>query len=208
MDNTRRFGWKVKSLPRVGFIDPARDKSMDFGFVDPALVVRAVHLIPDATSGWCSNGISQPSLARPQVENADYTDCAYFHVNVFADRDMFMRYRGGAVGHKSIRSAVDHFLTDRDSVDTRYRQDSAKKSAQEQLHEDGIQDPVQLQNNEDRAEWRNPDGTTEDDDYNYREEEEESEEARIARRSREEESQHDMDLEDGDEWASFGLARF
>lgn len=51
MDNTRRFGWKVKSLPRVGFIDPARDKSMDFGFLDPALVVRAVHLIPDETSG-------------------------------------------------------------------------------------------------------------------------------------------------------------
>lgn len=172
-------------------------------------------------------------LARPQDENGDYTDCAYFHVNVyvislpeqgssyivliiiavitrFADRDMFMRYRGGAVGHESIRSAVNHFLTDRDLVDTRYCQESAKKSAQEQLHEDGIQHPVQLQNDDDRAEWRNPDGNAEDDDYNYREEEEESEEAQMARRQREEENyQQNMDFDgDGDEWASFGLARF
>ena len=122
---------------------------------------------------------------------------------------MFMRYRGGAVGHESIRDAVDHFLTDRDSIDTRYRQDSAKKSAQEQLHEDGIQHPVQLQNDDDRAEWRNPDGTAEDDDYNYREEEEEIEEVQVARRRNEEESQQDMDFDvDEDELAPFGFAQF
>jgi hypothetical protein len=65
-------------------------------------------------------------------------------------------------------------------------------------------------NDDEREEWRNPDGNAEDDDHNYREEEDESEEAQMARRRREEENyQQDIDFDaDGDEWVSFNLARF
>ena len=31
----------------------------------------------------------------------------------FVDRDMFMRFRGGGIGHKPTREATDHFLKDR-----------------------------------------------------------------------------------------------
>lgn len=39
----------------------------------------------------------------------------------FVDRDMFMRYRGGAPGHVATSSATNYFLQDRDDVDLRYQ---------------------------------------------------------------------------------------
>ena len=81
MDGTsRKFGWEAKNLPRVGFIDPKRDTTMAFGFVDPTLVLRAVHLIPDETGRRSHNGIPQSKLARPNSE--DGMDWNYFFVNV------------------------------------------------------------------------------------------------------------------------------
>lgn len=39
------------------------------------------------------------------------------YLHSFVDRDMMMRYRGGGVGHTSIRDATDWFLNDRDNLD-------------------------------------------------------------------------------------------
>ena len=43
-DLTPRPGWKAKRLIRLGFV-PGNDKTA-FGFLDPAQVIRSIHLIP------------------------------------------------------------------------------------------------------------------------------------------------------------------
>jgi hypothetical protein len=57
------FGFRAKHLPRLSFVDEAADGTAAFGFVDPANVVREVHLIPDEDSGRNDRGLG-PSLVR------------------------------------------------------------------------------------------------------------------------------------------------
>ncbi|PPR06562.1 hypothetical protein CVT24_001550 [Panaeolus cyanescens] len=129
------YGWKAKNLPQVGFIDIAVDDSPGFGFINPTQIIRAVHLIPDQSKGKSSNGLFYPtSLARQYTDDKEL-DWNYFFVNFFVDRDMFMRYRGGSVGHLAVRGAVDHFLNDRDEIDYRYIQ-RQEVGAEEGVHED------------------------------------------------------------------------
>ncbi|KAF9032603.1 hypothetical protein BJ165DRAFT_1604790 [Panaeolus papilionaceus] len=94
-----KFGWKARRLPRVGFVDDSDDDPMaspTFGFIDPANVIRAVHLIP-AFHHEHTKGVTS---------------------SLFADRDMVMRFRGGGVGHKSTQEATNRFLDDRPTGDT------------------------------------------------------------------------------------------
>ncbi|KAG2029599.1 hypothetical protein BDR03DRAFT_808121, partial [Suillus americanus] len=93
---TAPTGWAAKRLPRVGFYD-GNDESA-FGFLDPDLVVRGVQLIP-AFRHLCTTALLGPSIARQAADNDK--DWDWYCVNMFIDRDMFMRFRGGAVGHKS-----------------------------------------------------------------------------------------------------------
>ncbi|KAG8894350.1 hypothetical protein FRB99_001341 [Tulasnella sp. 403] len=55
-------------------------------------------LIVSAFSHGLSTELLQPSFGRDS-ENGDHT---YYYVNRFVDRDMSMRYRGGAVGHTDL----------------------------------------------------------------------------------------------------------
>ncbi|KAJ3557384.1 hypothetical protein NP233_g11755 [Leucocoprinus birnbaumii] len=118
LDKTHKYGWKAKHYPMVGFL--GSDDNAPFGFVNPRHVLRAVHIIPafhfgraDHTSAIHS--IMPPTLARrPEDGDEDYV-CYY--VNMFPDRDIVMRFRGGGVGHKSTRHATNYFLEDRDSQD-------------------------------------------------------------------------------------------
>ncbi len=117
-------GWKTRRLHRVGFIasqDPAA-----YGFLDPALVIRTVHLIPAFELGRTTEYLSGP-VTRPA--ELKYSEWRQFYVNPcvplnirisylitlnrFVDRDMFMRFRGGGVGHKSTREATNQCLQDR-----------------------------------------------------------------------------------------------
>ncbi|KAF9033835.1 hypothetical protein BJ165DRAFT_1615947 [Panaeolus papilionaceus] len=116
-----RFGWKARKLPRIGFVDGTDDDplaSPPFGFIDPAHVIRSVHLIPAFHHGHTSGLLGPSALAR--LSEDDQADWNFFYVNVFADRDMVMRFRGGGVGHHSTRQATDRFLTDRPSNDTHW----------------------------------------------------------------------------------------
>lgn len=72
-------GWKGKRLHRVGFVDEARDKTPAFGFLDPAEVIRGVHLIPVFHLNKSNNGIPE-TIARP--ESDDGLDWNYFHVKM------------------------------------------------------------------------------------------------------------------------------
>ncbi|KAA1479425.1 hypothetical protein DENSPDRAFT_862027 [Dentipellis sp. KUC8613] len=90
-------GWQAQRLPRIGFV-PSSDPDA-FGFLDPQDVIRAAHLIPAFHHGHTEELLPGPSIARPKGDDADWQ---YFYVNIFVDRDMFMRFRGGGVGHKGL----------------------------------------------------------------------------------------------------------
>ncbi|KAJ7053405.1 hypothetical protein C8F01DRAFT_926282, partial [Mycena amicta] len=83
-------------LPKVGFV-PDSDPYA-FGFLDPNLVIRAAHLVPDFNSGQTNYLLDtlDETIARSPGETADYQS---FYVNIFPDRDMIMRYVGGGIGH-------------------------------------------------------------------------------------------------------------
>lgn len=110
--NNYQSGWKVKRLHRLGFI-PA-DEPGAFGFLDPRHLIRGVHLIPAFAYGR-TDGLLPPSIARLLHENNE--DWKFYYVNMFVDRDMFMRFRGGGVGHRSTRNATQTFCNDRDPLD-------------------------------------------------------------------------------------------
>ncbi|KAF8556416.1 hypothetical protein OG21DRAFT_1437003 [Imleria badia] len=98
MDSNYLAGWDAKRLYRLQFFE--KDRSSDaFGFMDPDLVIRGVHLIPGFGYGETNNYLDQ-SFVR-QADSGSNTDWRYFYVNIFVDRDMFMRFCGGGVGHKA-----------------------------------------------------------------------------------------------------------
>ncbi|TRM55908.1 hypothetical protein BD626DRAFT_587637 [Schizophyllum amplum] len=112
-DDKHVSGWKAKRLHRVGF-EPGNSESA-FGFIDPADVVRAAHLVPAFAQGQTTALLSAPStLARRRDEEGK--DYQRYYINMFADRDMFMRYRGGGLGHKLAPRSTQIFMDDRDDA--------------------------------------------------------------------------------------------
>ncbi|KIJ06917.1 hypothetical protein PAXINDRAFT_19881 [Paxillus involutus ATCC 200175] len=110
VQNTNDLG--LETTPRIGFFEG--DDPSAFGFLDPKAVIRGVHLIPAFTYGRTAD-LLQPSIIRQPVDGD--TDWDWYYVNIFVDRDMFMRFRGGGVGHKPIRNAAQCLLEDRDELD-------------------------------------------------------------------------------------------
>ncbi|KAH9931348.1 uncharacterized protein B0H18DRAFT_1116505 [Fomitopsis serialis] len=83
-------------LPRVSFLPSTSPDA--FGFIDPADVLRASHLIPGFHYGRTFSLLG-PSLARNVAG-----DWRYYYVNRFVDRDIVMRYVGLGVGHLTCRA--------------------------------------------------------------------------------------------------------
>ncbi|THU84525.1 hypothetical protein K435DRAFT_870175 [Dendrothele bispora CBS 962.96] len=112
-DMTYRCGWEAKRLPRVQFL-PSDDENA-FGFVDPNTVIRGCHLIPGFAHGYTSEYLSFPdSVGRvPRLTMQglviDEEDWKYYYVGIAVDRDMWMRYRGGGVGHTTTRQFTRDF---------------------------------------------------------------------------------------------------
>lgn len=117
LDSNFNAGWDAKRLYRVQFFE--NDRSGDaFGFIDPNLVVRGVHLIPAFAYGETDNP-EHPLGARLQDVDWRYsyvnmyvsirtTSAKPNHYYRFVDRDMFMRFRGGGIGHKATRDWDQH----------------------------------------------------------------------------------------------------
>ncbi|KAF8551580.1 hypothetical protein OG21DRAFT_1374859, partial [Imleria badia] len=91
-------GFRARRLPKVGFLH--EDNPDAFGFLNPDNVIRGVHLISSFANGLTEELLG-PSFIRP-IEN-DNKDWCLFDVNIFADRDMFMRFRGSGIGHVASR---------------------------------------------------------------------------------------------------------
>jgi hypothetical protein len=78
-DMQHKAGWLAKHLHRVGFIDASVPDTAAFGFLDPAEVIRAAHLIPAFHYGRTTELLA-PSIARHfDAENNE--DYRYYYVN-------------------------------------------------------------------------------------------------------------------------------
>ncbi|KAH9021904.1 hypothetical protein EDB85DRAFT_2152096 [Lactarius pseudohatsudake] len=69
-----------------------------------------VHLIPDFCSGRTTELLSGRSLAI-QTHHPD-GEYKQYYIAIFSDRDLFMRYRGGGVGHLGTRQCNEFLLAD------------------------------------------------------------------------------------------------
>jgi hypothetical protein len=79
-DFTPEPGWKAKRLLRLGFV-PGNDGSA-FGFLDPAQVIRAIHLIPAFAWGHTSKYLSgQRSVIARGLKDPD-NDWQLYYVNM------------------------------------------------------------------------------------------------------------------------------
>ena len=70
--------WAAKRLPRVGFYESSDPSA--FGFLDPELIIRGVHLIPAFTYGKTSQLLLQHSIAH-RASDKD-KDWEWFYVNM------------------------------------------------------------------------------------------------------------------------------
>lgn len=111
-----RYGFKAARLPKIGFVPQSDQRA--FGFLDPSLIVRGSHLIPAFAGGRTTELLAnQYTAARPPGETDDWVafyvnmyvqelglhshphSCVFEFILSFVDRDMFMRYLGGGIGH-------------------------------------------------------------------------------------------------------------
>ena len=77
-DNGYHAGWKAHRLPWLSFVESDFGLSA-FGFIDPHLVVRRVHLIP----GFGYGGIRDPSESQGQEVEDDPSDYYFlYYINM------------------------------------------------------------------------------------------------------------------------------
>ncbi|KZP03324.1 hypothetical protein FIBSPDRAFT_1055351 [Athelia psychrophila] len=109
-DTTHKSGSKAKRLCRIAFDD---DEDYAFGFLDPKEIIRAVHLIPAFAHGRSGDALGPSLIRHPREKDEDWN---FYYVSRWVDRDMFMRFRGGGVGHRYAR-AFEHQLGEMAEMD-------------------------------------------------------------------------------------------
>ncbi|KIJ58068.1 hypothetical protein HYDPIDRAFT_103322 [Hydnomerulius pinastri MD-312] len=104
-DSNFPSGFTAKRPHRLEYFD--QNDPDAFGFVNPDSVIRGVHLIPAFAHG-STQELLGPSCVRRHKETEGWDwDWKSLYVNIFVDRDMFMRFRGGGIGHKATRDWDD-----------------------------------------------------------------------------------------------------
>ncbi|KAK6985044.1 GLOBIN domain-containing protein [Favolaschia claudopus] len=97
----------AKRLYRVGFVpmdESAPDAAAAFGFLDPAQILRAAHIIPAFARGR-TDSLLPPSIGR-QFDAENDEDYNFYYINRFPDRDMFMRFSPHSIGHRFTRKVT------------------------------------------------------------------------------------------------------
>jgi hypothetical protein len=114
-----RHGFRLARLPKIGFVQSSDYYA--FTFLDPAQVIRGVHLIPAFMEERTSSLLPVPKSAARILKPDEQDDWVNFYVNMqvnsyftkhgfvltpnderlcrFLDRDMLMRHFGYGVGH-------------------------------------------------------------------------------------------------------------
>ncbi|KAJ8074150.1 hypothetical protein PM082_012442 [Marasmius tenuissimus] len=89
------------------------DNEAAFSFLEPDAVIRASHLIPQFSAGKTNDLLetTSPTAARLAGETDDWVN---YYVNIFVDRDMFMRYHGGGIGHLDTGLSCQAYEADAD----------------------------------------------------------------------------------------------
>ncbi|KAF9019580.1 hypothetical protein BDZ89DRAFT_924735, partial [Hymenopellis radicata] len=96
LDEARPAGFVHRRLYQVGFAD-ANDPEA-FAFVSPDNGLRAVQLVPNFVRRKTNNKLYKSIARRPSEGDLDWFR---FYVNSFVDRDMFHRFTGNGIGHRS-----------------------------------------------------------------------------------------------------------
>ncbi|KAF8997807.1 hypothetical protein BDZ89DRAFT_1148399 [Hymenopellis radicata] len=96
--------FRPSSLYQVGFAD-ANDPEA-FAFVSPDNGLRAVQLVPNFVRRKTNNKLYKSIARRPSEGDLDWFR---FYVNSFVDRDMFHRFTGNGIGHRSTYQATKIF---------------------------------------------------------------------------------------------------
>ncbi|KAJ1299700.1 hypothetical protein OPQ81_005390 [Rhizoctonia solani] len=88
-------GWEVCRLDRVFYGKCRNDYELmnGFGFIAPHHIICAAHLIPDFESGTTNQ--PRHTMSSDNKES----DWKYHYVSRLVDRNMFMCYLGGGIGH-------------------------------------------------------------------------------------------------------------
>ncbi|KAG1726169.1 uncharacterized protein EDB91DRAFT_1254428 [Suillus paluster] len=95
ISSDHQSGIQCARLPKLAFVEESDYDT--FGFLDPGQVIQGTHLIPAFVSGCGVTSLHHGnSLARAKDELDDWKE---FHVGIFVDRDMFIRYTDLGVGH-------------------------------------------------------------------------------------------------------------
>ncbi|THG97865.1 hypothetical protein EW026_g4222 [Hermanssonia centrifuga] len=197
-------GFRKRRLPQIGFIPYEKHDAGPFGFLDPALVVHAVHLIPAFHHGKTDTLLPDSIVRQPSEGNEDW---AYYYVNI----DMFMRFLGGGIGHKATRLIVKISETlkmffvyedqaSREAAGSHSVEDFEPEAQVDEDEEDKAAEddeqaelPEEEEDEEDKAEAEaEEDIQLEEDDYGYAFDEVELEEE-------EEEEEKDLGPEDGED---------
>ncbi|KAK7682685.1 hypothetical protein QCA50_014068 [Cerrena zonata] len=98
-DTTFKAGFQHRRLNRIELM--SHDEPGAFGFIDPDDVIRGVHVIPAFHYGT-KIGIETEDSGSINSASPLFTPWTYYYVNCFVDRDMYMRFRGGGVGHVKV----------------------------------------------------------------------------------------------------------
>ncbi|KAI4293738.1 hypothetical protein K525DRAFT_214235 [Schizophyllum commune Loenen D] len=137
LDPEHAYGPSAMRLERVGYV--AEDHpSGAFGFLDPAQVIRACHLIPAFHFGHTFSLLG-PSAFRDSRDG----DWVNYYVNRFVDRDMMMRYLGVGIGHLNppdFPHEVNQLPFVEDSpFSCSQREDARADQEQEDENDDGVE---------------------------------------------------------------------
>jgi hypothetical protein len=76
LDNEEMGGWKARRLHQISFVEG----DAAFGFVDPADVIRAIHLIPRFSQGQTKDFLGH-SIARSVLD--DDKDWVRYYINMY-----------------------------------------------------------------------------------------------------------------------------
>ncbi|THH19983.1 hypothetical protein EUX98_g8669 [Antrodiella citrinella] len=129
LDTRYKAGFNAKRLYRLEFVPELDDDA--FGFLNPDDIIRASHIIPAFAYG------------RVQDPTLYYDIWRYYYVNIFVDRDMYMRYRGGGVGHTPLHITHDQANEDTPGTEANDMGDTASTlEVLEEEEEDGSDDEV------------------------------------------------------------------
>ncbi|KAG2030236.1 hypothetical protein BDR03DRAFT_878828 [Suillus americanus] len=142
-----KAGWSAKRLYCIGFFK--HDDPEGFGFVNPDQVIRGVHLIPGFEHGRTDTQLGPSFGCATDDDNADFNTCSLYidatlliYLPSFVDRDMFMRFRGGGVGHKVTRE-WNEFLRNDGTVPSYEEEDiqlDPEESQQADMEDEAVDD--------------------------------------------------------------------